>query len=54
MIGDRATDLHAAHENRLKSAGVLWGYGEREELESEQPAFLFYSFSELFHVLTQR
>ena len=54
MIGDRAIDLQAAHENRLKSAGVLWGYGEREELEPEQPAFLFDSFSQLFHVLTQR
>ena len=54
MIGDRAIDLQAALENRLKSAGVLWGYGEREELESEQPAFLFDSFSQLFHVLTQR
>ena len=54
MIGDRAIDLQAAHENRLKSAGVLWGYGEREELESEEPAFLFDSFSQLFHVLTQR
>ena len=53
MIGDRAIDLQAAHENRLESAGVLWGYGEREELESEQPAFLFDSFSELFHALTQ-
>ena len=53
MIGDRAIDLQAAHENRLESAGVLWGYGEREELESEQPAFLFNSFSELLHALTQ-
>ena len=54
MIGDRAIDMQAAHENRLQSAGVLWGYGDREELESEQPAFLFDSFSELFHALTQR
>ena len=53
MIGDRAIDMQAAHENRLQSAGVLWGYGEREELESEQPAFLFNSFSELLHALTQ-
>ena len=54
MIGDRAIDLQAAHENRLESAGVLWGFGEREELESEQPALLFYYQSELFHALTQR
>ena len=43
MIGDRSVDLLAAHSNGLPSAGVLWGYGDREELESEQPAHLFES-----------
>tara|TARA_B100000575_G_scaffold196765_1_gene159120 strand:- start:2262 stop:2465 length:204 start_codon:yes stop_codon:yes gene_type:complete len=51
-IGDRAIDLQAAHDNQLQSAGVLWGYGDRKELESEQPAFLFASFPELFQSLT--
>jgi phosphoglycolate phosphatase len=41
MIGDRAVDLIAAHRNGLQSAGVLWGYGSREELLSENPAHLF-------------
>jgi len=40
MIGDRATDLAAAHRNGLRSVGVLWGYGSRAELESEAPLCL--------------
>lgn len=41
MVGDRAVDLLSAHQNQIKSAGVLWGYGSREELESQNPEFLF-------------
>lgn len=41
MIGDRAVDLRAAHANGLASAGVLWGYGSREELAAENPRRLF-------------
>ncbi len=33
MIGDRHHDIDGAHENGMKSIGVLWGYGSREELE---------------------
>jgi len=47
MIGDRAVDLQAAHSNSLKSAGVLWGYGDREELKAEGPTHLFASPEEL-------
>lgn len=32
MIGDRLHDIHAARANRLRSIGVLWGYGGAEEL----------------------
>jgi len=32
MIGDRANDIRAAHENGARAVGVLWGYGTRDEL----------------------
>jgi phosphoglycolate phosphatase len=32
MIGDRAVDIAAAHANGVRSIGVLWGYGSRDEL----------------------
>lgn len=34
MIGDRGVDIIAANENNLDSCGVLWGYGNQEELDS--------------------
>lgn len=40
MVGDRAVDIVAAHRNGLPAAGVLWGYGSRDELEREQPRYL--------------
>ena len=33
MIGDRADDVNGAKENGIDCAGVLWGFGSREELE---------------------
>jgi phosphoglycolate phosphatase len=32
MIGDRAHDIRAARMNGARCAGVLWGYGSRDEL----------------------
>ena len=32
LIGDRADDIAAATDNRLRAIGVTWGYGGREEL----------------------
>lgn len=34
MVGDRSFDITGAHANRVRAAGVLWGYGSRRELES--------------------
>ncbi len=34
MIGDRYHDIEGAKANNLDSAGVLWGYGSKEELEN--------------------
>jgi phosphoglycolate phosphatase len=34
MVGDRAQDIAAANAHGLRSVGVLWGYGSRDELES--------------------
>ena len=41
MIGDRAVDLIAANANGLAKAGVLWGYGDEDELLPEKPDFMF-------------
>ena len=37
MIGDRAVDIAAARSNGLRSVGVLWGHGSKQELEDAAP-----------------
>lgn len=32
MVGDREHDVYGAHRNGVRCVGVLYGYGEREEL----------------------
>lgn len=51
MIGDRAVDLTAAHKNGLPSAGVLWGYGSRSELEAESPRYVLSHPPELLRLI---
>lgn len=41
MIGDRAIDVQAGKTNDMAAAGVLWGFGQRAELEDASPDYLF-------------
>ena len=34
MVGDRKHDVMGAKENGMYSIGVLYGYGDRKELEA--------------------
>lgn len=47
MIGDRRHDVEAAKARRIDSIGVLWGYGNQEELENEGATHLVSSTDEL-------
>ena len=47
MVGDRHHDITGAHENRLPAAGVLYGYGSREELTEAGAAALAADLDEL-------
>ena len=40
MVGDRAQDIAGAKANGLHSAGVLWGYGSAEELQTAGADYL--------------
>jgi phosphoglycolate phosphatase len=53
MIGDRAVDLIAAHQNGLPAGAVLWGYGSSAELAHESPRYFFSSPSELIQLIHQ-
>ncbi|MFD1696889.1 HAD hydrolase-like protein [Roseibium aestuarii] len=41
MVGDRKHDLVGARATGVPGIGVLWGYGDRLELEAESPIGLF-------------
>ncbi len=47
MVGDRYFDLNAARDAGIESIGVLYGYGEREELEACAPTHIVESVEAL-------
>lgn len=47
MVGDRLYDIVGAREAGVDVAGVLWGYGSKEEMEEYRPDYVFSSPSEL-------
>jgi phosphoglycolate phosphatase len=47
MIGDRKHDIIGAKKTGLDSVGVLWGYGDREELTSAGAEIIFDTVGQL-------
>lgn len=47
MVGDRMHDVLGARENGLECAGVLYGYGSREELQQAGAALLLETVDDL-------
>jgi phosphoglycolate phosphatase len=52
MIGDRLHDMRGAKLNSLRAAGVLWGYGSREELTRAGADAIFADMPELVRAFT--
>jgi len=53
MVGDREHDLSAAKNMGIRSVGVLYGFGSREELEQHAPDHIVHNVAELHAVLHQ-
>ena len=51
MVGDRRFDLDAARSVGIASVGVLYGYGERAEIEACKPAYIVESVEKLKQLL---
>ena len=54
MIGDRKHDLIGARSNGLDAAAVGYGFGSREELSAEAPAYHFETQEEMHRAFLQR
>ena len=53
MVGDREQDIIGAKANGLRSVGVLWGYGSRDELEAAGADALASAVAQLPAVLSR-
>lgn len=53
LIGDRKYDVIGAHEAGIKCAGILWGFGSREEFESCGADFILETPSDVETFLLQ-
>ena len=51
MIGDREHDIFGAKENGIDSVGVLYGYGDKEELQSAGATYIAENVSDIFEIL---
>jgi phosphoglycolate phosphatase len=51
MIGDRRHDVEAAKTHSIDSIGVLWGYGDQEEIENEGATHIAADTNELKQLL---
>ena len=51
MVGDRRHDIAGARQAGLEAVGVLWGYGDLQELEASHPVHIVESFDGLKKVL---
>lgn len=51
MIGDRSQDVQGAKENELPCIGVLYGFGDREELELAGADYIVEDMKELTSLL---
>lgn len=54
MVGDRMYDIQGAKLAGVKSVGILWGYGTREELENAGADNISESVEELYNLLVNQ
>jgi len=52
MVGDRHHDVHGAKEHGIETIGVLWGYGDADELTNAGAVSLVRNTAELLGRLT--
>lgn len=53
MVGDRSHDIIGAKENQMESIGVLYGYGNRQELEDAQASIIVETIDALRHIFME-
>ncbi len=52
MIGDKIQDIQAGKVTGIKTCGVLYGYGSKEEIEAAAPDFIADSVIDLLNIVS--
>ncbi len=53
MVGDRRHDIEGAKQVGIRSVGVLYGFGDREELMTAGADLIAETVAEVYEVITQ-
>ena len=51
MVGDRQYDILGAKQLGIDSVGVLYGYGDREELETAGATYIVEKINDLLEIV---
>ncbi len=51
MVGDTMYDIIGAHKNNIPAAGVLYGFGDHDELRASKPLYIAETVEELGGIL---
>lgn len=54
MVGDRKHDIYGAKKNNIKAVGVLYGYGNYEELSDAKADYIVESVNDLRNFLLEK
>lgn len=54
MVGDRLHDIEGARENKIRSLGVLWGYGSRDELRDAGADYIAADTGEMIKIILEK
>ena len=52
MIGDRMHDIEGAKEIGIDSVGVLWGFGDEDELFSHGATYIAQNTEDVLRIIT--
>lgn len=53
MVGDRQHDIIGAHENHIKAIGVLYGYGNIDEMKEYQADWIVDNLKQLYQTIKE-
>ena len=54
VVGDRKEDIVAGRSNMVRTVGVTYGYGSREEIVNSYPDYVCNNPREIYAVITEK